>query len=226
MLAYLDSFSYMSYAVLSGEFVLHSRCCFMWEVSLTRPSVLCGSFSSTPSAVLCGEFLFHAPSCFMCGVYLPRPMLFYVGSFFYTPLAVLCGKFLLHATSCFMWRVSLTRCFIGVGMGVPYTPLAVLCGEILEHGPCYFMWGISLTQSVLIDVGAPLTLLVLIFMEEVCFPCLCYLISGIFRTHPIQVYVRSFSNSIQCVHSCEEFLLYSPYWFMSEISLTIVRALY
>ena len=122
MLAYLDSFHYMSYAVLSGEFVLHTRCCFMWEVSLTRP------------AVLCGEFLLHAPCCFM-------------------------------------WGVSLARCFIGVRVGVPYTPLAVLCGEILQHGPCYFMWGISLTQSVLIYVGASLTLLVLIFMEEVCFPC-------------------------------------------------------
>ena len=38
MLAYLESFSYMSYAVLSGEFVLHSRCCFMWEVSLLTSS--------------------------------------------------------------------------------------------------------------------------------------------------------------------------------------------
>ena len=163
----------------------------------------------------------------MWGDSLPRPVLFYVGSFSYTPLAVLCGKFLLHATCCFMWGVSLTRCFIGVGVGVgvPYTPLAVLCGEILEHGPCYFMWGISLTQSLLIYVGASLTLLVLIFMEEVCFPCpMLFDIRNLSYTP--YVYVGRFSNSIQSVHSCEEFLLYSPYWFMSDISLTIVRALY
>ena len=178
-----------------------------------------------PRAVLCGEFLFHAPCCFMWGVSLTHPLLFYVGSFSYTPLAVLCGEFLLHAPCCFMWGVSLARCFIGVRVGVPYTPLAVLCGEILQHGPCYFMWGISLTQSLLIDVGASLTLLVLIFMEEVCFPCpMLFDIRNLSYTP--YVYVGRFSNSIQSVHSCEEFLLYSPYWFMSDISLTIVRALY
>ena len=46
MLVYVDSFSYMSYAVLCGEFLLHAPCCFMWRLSLTH-SVLfpVGTFS-------------------------------------------------------------------------------------------------------------------------------------------------------------------------------------
>ena len=51
------------------------------------------------------------------------------------------------------------------------------------------------------------------------FHALCYLISGTCLTHSMQVFVGRFSNSIQCVHSCEEFLLYCPCCFMWEISL-------
>ena len=183
-----------------------------------------GSLPYTAVAVLCGKFLLHA-------------LLFYVGSFSYTPRAVLCGKFLFHAPCCFMWEVSLARplpfyvgsfsyalFYRGGGGGPLHAPCCFMWGD-LEHGPCYFMWGVSLTQSLLIDVGASLTLLVLIFMEEVCFPCpMLFDIRNLSYTP--YVYVGRFSNSIQSVHSCEEFLLYSPYWFMSDISLTIVRALY
>ena len=144
----------------------------MWGVSLTRPLLFyVGSFSYTPLAVICGEFLLHALCSFMWGVSLTSPFLFDVGSFSYMPLAVLCGEFLFHAPCCFMWGVSLTHPLLFYVGSFSYTPLAVLCGEILEHGPCYFMWGISLTQSVLIYVGLSPTLLALIFMEEVCFPC-------------------------------------------------------
>ena len=54
----------------------------------------------------------------------------------------------------------------------------------------------------------------------------CYLISGISLTHPMQVYVGIFSNSMPCVLSCEEFLLYSPCCFMWVVSLTILPAMY
>ena len=60
MLVYVDSFSYISYAVLRGEFLLHAPCCFMWGLSLTH-SVLfpVGSFSYSPHAVFSEHFLLH-----------------------------------------------------------------------------------------------------------------------------------------------------------------------
>ena len=144
-----------------------------------------------------------------------------------------------------MWGISLTHFVIFYVGSFSYTPLAVLCGEMLVHGPRYFIWGvsftwpmggISLTHSVLFYVcvcvcvcvcggGGVLTLLVLIFMQEIAFHALCYLISGFGLTHPMQVYVGRFSNSMQCVLSCEEFPLYSSCCFMWEISLTILRAM-
>ena len=75
------SLTYMSYAVLCGEFILRRPCFFMWGVSLTHPVLFyMQSFSSTLLSVLCGESL----------------MLFSVGIFWYMPCAVLCGEFLLH----------------------------------------------------------------------------------------------------------------------------------
>ena len=119
------SFSYTPCAVLCGEFLLHSSCCFMWGVSLTRPMLLyVGSY--TPHAILCGEFLLHIPCCFMWGVSLTHPMLCYVGSFSYAPHAVLCTV-----------------------ESFSYTPHALLCGEFVLHTACYFMWGVSLTCPML-----------------------------------------------------------------------------
>ena len=87
--------SYMSYAVLFGEFLLHAPSCFMWGVSPTRHLLFyVGSFFYMPHPVLYGEFLLHALCCFLWGVSLTRPVLFYVWSFSYMPLAVLCGEFL------------------------------------------------------------------------------------------------------------------------------------
>ena len=93
LLFYTGNFSYTPIAVLCGDFLLHSPCCFMWGVSLI-PSMLfyVGTFSSTPHVVLCTEFLLHAPCCLMWGISLTRPLLFYVRSFSFTPLAGLCGE--------------------------------------------------------------------------------------------------------------------------------------
>ena len=122
MLVHVDSFSYMSYAVLCREFPLHTLCFFLWGVSLTRSMLFyVGSFSDIPLAALCGEFLLHPPCCFMWGLSLPRLMLFYVRSFSYTLHAVLCGQFLLHTPCCFMWGVSLSR------------PLLVSVGSLTPH---------------------------------------------------------------------------------------------
>ena len=129
MLAYLESFSYMSYAVLSGEFALHSRCCFMLEVSLTRP------------AVLCGEFLFHAPCCFMWGVSLTRPLLFYVGSFSYTLFYRGGGGGSLHAPCCFMWGDSRTRSMLFYVGNFSYTVPADWCGGFSYITGAYFYGG-------------------------------------------------------------------------------------
>ena len=126
---------------------------------------------------------------FMWGVSLTHPVLFYVGSFSYTPHTVLCGKFLLHAPCCFMWGVSLTRPMLVYVGSFSYTVRADLCGCFSYIAGAYFI------------------------CRKFIFQALCYLISGICLTHPMQVYVRRFSNSIQCVHSCEEFILYSPYCF-------------
>ena len=153
------------------------------------------------------------------------------------PHAVLCGEFLLHAPCCFMWGVSLTHSFSFIcGEILVHAPCCFM-GEILLHGPYYFIWGvsftwpmlfyggISLTHSVLFYVGGSLTLLVLILCRKFVFHALCYLISGNGVTHPIH-YVGRLSNSVQCVLSCEEFLLYSPYCFRWEMSLTNLRGVY
>ena len=108
MLVYMDSFSYMSYAVLCGEFLLQAPYCFMWGVSLTYLVLFpVGSFSYTLVAVV-------------CGVSLTRLMMFYVESFSYMPLAVVCGEFLLHASGVFCGEFLLHTA-------------AVLCGEFLLH---------------------------------------------------------------------------------------------
>ena len=137
-----------------------------------------GSFSYTPCAVLCGEFVldtlcyFMCGNCLLCDEILTCPMLlFYVGSFSYMPHAVLCGEFLLHTPCCFMGEISLTRPLLFYVGRFSYTVHAVLCGEFLLHGPCCFMWRISLPHSVLFYVGVSLRLQVLIFMQEVSFPC-------------------------------------------------------
>ena len=92
---------------------------------------------------------------------------------------------------------------------------AVLCVELLLHTPCCFIWRGSLT------------LVVLFFScRKFVFHALLYFISGICLTHPMQVYVRRFSNSMPCVLSCQEFLLCSPCCFMWEVSLTNLRAMY
>ena len=140
MLFCVESFSYMSLAVLCEEFLLHA------------------------SAILCGEFLLHAPCCFTWGVSLTLPMLFYVGSFSYTPLlfyvgsfsytprAVVCGEFPLHVPCCFMWGVSPTRPMLYYRGSFSYTPLAVVCGEFLLHAPFCFMRGVTLTHPRLFHV--------------------------------------------------------------------------
>ena len=157
----------------------------------------------------------HAPCCcFMWGVSLTCPMLFYVGSFSYTLRAVLWGKFLLHAPCCFMWGDSRTRSMLFYVGSFFYMAHAVLCGEFLFHTPCCFMWVFLLDYKCLF------------LCRKFLFHALCYLISGICLTHPIQVYVGRFSNSMPCALSCEEFHLYSPCCFMREISLTILRAIY
>ena len=146
-------------------------CCFMLEVSLTRPvlfdvgsffytplAVLCGVFLLHAPAVLCGEFLLHAPAVVVVvvfwGVSPTHPLLFYVGSSPYTPLAALFGKFLLHAPCCFMWGVSLTRPLLFYMGSLSYTPCAVGCGEFLLHTSFCFIWGVSLTRNLLFYVGS------------------------------------------------------------------------
>ena len=162
-----------------------------------------------PHAVLCEEFLLHAPCCFMWG-FSYTLVLFYVGSFSYTLLAVLCGG----GGGC-----------VCVGE-FSYMVHAILCGEFLLPGPCCFMWEISLTHSVLFMWGFLLHYWCLFLCRKFVFHALCYLISGISLTHPMQVYVGRFSNSMQCVLSCKEFLLYSLCCFMWEISLIVLSALY
>ena len=122
LLFYTGNFSYTPIAVLCGDFLLHSPCCFMWGVSLTHSMLFyVGTFSSTPDVVLCREFLLHAPCRLMWGISLTRPLLFYVRSFSYTHFAVLCGEFLLHAPCCFICGVSLSR------------PLLVYVGSLTPH---------------------------------------------------------------------------------------------
>ena len=163
--------------------------------------------------VLCGEFLLHAPCCFMCGVSLIHPMLFYV------------GEFLLHTPCCFMWGVALTHHLLFYAGSLSYTPHAILCGEFLLHGPFFFMWGI--THSVLFYVVGFFYMTGTFFLQEVCFKChILFDIRNFSYTPYASFHVGRFSNSMPCVLSCEEFLLYSPCCFMWEVSLTILHAMY
>ena len=74
LLLYVGSFSYTPLAVLCGEFLLHTPCCFMWGVSLTRPVLIyVGSFSYTPLSVLCGELLLHTPGSLCMETFLEAP---------------------------------------------------------------------------------------------------------------------------------------------------------
>ena len=164
----------------------------------------------------------------MCGVSLTHLILFYVETFSYTPLTDLCGDFSLTCPflfyvgsfsytplCCFIWGVPLTCPILFYVGSFFYMAHAVLCGEFLLHTPCCFIGGGG--------GGGSLTLLVLIFMHEVCFPCpLLFRIRnfspGISLPHPMQVYVGRFSNSMPCLLSCEDFHLYFPFCFMWEIS--------
>ena len=96
---------------------------------------------------------------------------------------------------------------------------AVLYGEFLLHTPCCLCGVFSYITGSYVYAGS-------LFSMPFVFHALCYLISGISLTHPMQVYVGRFSNSMQCVLSCKEFLLYSLCCFMWEISLTVLSAKY
>ena len=146
MVFYVGSFSYMTHAVLCADFLLQTAWCFMWGVSLTRPVLFYVWISLTR------PMLFHVGS-FLCTL-----VLFFVGSFSYTSLAVLCVEILLHGPCYFMW-------------GGVVVFLFVFLFFVFLHGPCCFMRGISLTHFVLFYLVVPLTWLVLICRQEVCFPC-------------------------------------------------------
>ena len=152
------------------------------------------------------------------------------GGFAYMVHDILCGQFLLHtrALLCREFLLDAPCCFIGGGGGggLSYMVHAILCGEFLLHGPCCFIWGISVTHSALFMWGFLLHYWCLFLCRKFVFHALCYLISGISPTHPMQVYVGSFSNSMECVLSCKEFLLYSLCCFMWEIYLTALSAMY
>ena len=242
--------SYTPHAVLCGELLLHTPGCFMWGVSLTHRAVLSGEFLlRSPELFPLGTFL-HTLCCFMWGVCLTHSVLFYVGSLSYThcailcgecfcyvgesitcptmlyyvgsfsemPHAVLCGEFVLLTPCCFVLGVSLKHPLWFHVVRVSYISDAILRDEFLLHGPCCFTWGVSLT------------LLFFFFFFFECrksvFHAHCYLISGFSLTHPMQIYVGRFSNSISCVLLCEEFLLYSQCCCMWDVSLTILSAMY
>ena len=198
VLFYVGSFSSTPHASSWGDILLHTLCWFMW-----RLSILCGDIITCPSC------------CFTWGVFLKFLMLFYVGSFSDTPDAVLRGEFLLHTPCYLMWEDSLTcriLFYVVSFFDITHTVFFFFF---------FFLWEMSLRLSVLFYVGVSLTLLVLFFIQEVYFHALRYLISGISLAHPMQVYVETFSNSMHCVLSCEEFLWYSPWYFMLDVSLTI-----
>ena len=202
----------MPHGVLCGELLLHDSCCFMCGFSLTDRMVFyVGTFSYTPGAVLCGDFSYtpHAVSR---------------GEFLMHTRALFCGEFLLHVPCCFMCGDSLTRsmllyvrrsCFFVLFFCCCfYMALAVLCGEFLLHTSYCFIWWFLLHDWYLF-VG-----------RKFVFHALCYLISGICLTHPMQGSMERFSNNMQCVLSCVELFLSSLCCFMWEISLTILRSMY
>ena len=122
--------THTSHAVLYGEFLLHTRWCFMCGVSLTHPVLFyVWSFSYTPHAVLCVEFLLvlHTLCCFMWGIY---------HSFIHTPC-------------CLMWVwVSHTHSMLFNVENISYMPHSI-CHKFILLTPCYFMWGVSLTYPML-----------------------------------------------------------------------------
>ena len=160
----------------------------------------------------------------MWGVCLKHPLLFYAWNLSYTPCAVLCEKFVLDTLCYYMWGVSILcgeifTCpmLLYYAGSFSYMPLAVLGGEFLLHAPCCFMWGVSLTHSVLFYVGCFSYITGSYFYAGSLFSW--DWTSGIYFTHPMQVNLRRFSNSMQCIHSCEvSFIL--PMLFYVEISLT------
>ena len=107
----------MPHAVLCGEFLLHTPCCFMWGVSLTH-SVLFYvlRLSYMPHAILCREFLLHGQYCFMWGISLTHSVLFYVGGFSYITVAF------------FMQEVCFPCPMLFDIRNLSYTPYASLCG--------------------------------------------------------------------------------------------------
>ena len=113
-------FFYMAHALLCGELLLHTPCCFIWRGSLTLVVLFffffhAGSLFSMPCSISYQEFVLHTLCKFMCGDFLiVCPVFFRVKSFFYVPHAVLCGKFLLQI----------------------YVPCISLSGEFLLHTPC------------------------------------------------------------------------------------------
>ncbi len=128
----LTSFFYFFYFILSGKFLLHIPCLFLfsfflgsssyssragfifiWGVSLTHPEL---------GLVLSTDLLLHIP----CWFYIYR------GSFSYTSRAGLI----------FIWGVSLTH----------PTLASFLCGGSLIHPMLtLFMWGVSLSHPVLLS---------------------------------------------------------------------------
>ena len=155
MLVYVETFSYMSYAVLCGEFLLHGPCCFMWGVSLTRLLLFpVGSFSYTLHAVVCRVFLLHASCCSMLGVSLTRSVLFYVGSFSYMPLLFYVRSLSYTPSAILRVCLTVTHPVLFCVWSSSYTPCAVLCEECFLHTPFYFVWGICRTPLLLFYVGS------------------------------------------------------------------------
>ena len=145
------SYSYTPSAILCGEFVLQTLCCFMWGVCYT------------PCAILYREYVLHTLGNFIRKMCLTYPILFCVRSMSYRPSAILRGEFLfyvgsflhapcwsfLHAPCCFMWGVSPTYHMPFYMGSFSFMPVLFFCEEFLLHAPCCFLWGLSLIHPVL-----------------------------------------------------------------------------
>ena len=220
MLVHVDSFSYMSYAVLCREFLLHTLCSFLWGVSLTRSMLVhVDSFSYMSYSVLCREFLLHTLYCFLWGVSLTRSMLFYVGSFSYTPPAVLYWEFLLHANCCFMWGFSLTYPLLLYVGSFSYTLHAVLCGDFLFHASCCSMYGVSLPRLMLFYVRSFSSTPHVVLCTEFLFHASCCSMYGVSLTCSMLFDAGNFSYTPLAV-LCAQFLLHALCCFMWAVSLT------
>ena len=197
----------------------------MWGVSLTRPMLLpVGTFSYTPCDVLGGEIITCPSCCFTWGVFLKFPMLFYVGSFSDTPDAVLRGEFLLHTPCYLMWEDSLTCRILFYVVSFFYITHTFFI-YFLFFIIFFFLGNVSYTLRAVLCGGFSYITRAFWYRKHI-FHALRYSISGISLAHPMQVYVETFSNSMHCVLSCEEFPWYSPCYFMLDVSLTILRAIY